>query len=321
MRTPYLSLKNIGKTYRFKGKVLHALTDINLEIHQGETLGIVGESGSGKSTLGKIAASLEPASTGHAAYYGIPIPEMNRSQKKVLRRSMQVIFQDHSSSLNPMMTIGQSIAEGIDIHRLAFGDEKKKKIIALLEAVGLPADAMERYPHEFSGGQRQRIVIARALAVDPEFLVCDEPLAALDTCTQRQVVDLLKKLKEELRLTMLFISHDISAVKAIADHVAVMYLGAIVEHGPAAEVLVKPVHPYTQALIRSVPLADPVAERSRMKILLPGDPPSPLDPPRGCPFHPRCKDAFDLCRKERPRLHTDSGSRKAACHIVSNFPT
>lgn len=313
---PFIALHSVSKTYVQKNAILRALTDISLEIGRGEILGIVGESGSGKSTLGKILSVLETPTHGEVIYKNQKVESLNSTQRREMRRTLQVIYQDPYSSLNPMMSIEQCIGEGIDIHKIAYGEEKREIIKKLLFDVGLPPEVMERFPHEFSGGQRQRIVIARALAVNPEFLVCDEPLASLDTCTQRQVMDLFRKLKAERGLTMLFISHDISAVKAIADHVAVMYLGSIVEQGPTEHIINKPCHPYTKALIGSIPLADPAAERAREKIILLGDPPSPFNPPEGCAFHPRCRFAEFACKHARPELGLKADGRKVACHQV-----
>lgn len=310
---PLIEAKNINKTYSLKKQSLYALHNISITVHKGETLAIVGESGCGKSTLGKILINLEKPSSGSLYFQGNLItPQLVKN----LRRHLQIIFQDPYASLNPRMNVEDIIGEGIDIHNLAKGEERRKRILDLLEQIGMPASALHKYPHEFSGGQRQRIVIARALAVDPTFIVCDEPISALDACTQQQVMQLLIKLKRERNLSYLFISHDLHAVRAIADNIAVMYLGEIVEYAPTEILFSSPKHPYTQALLSAIPIADPAIEKKRSRILLKGDLPSPLNPPQGCYFHPRCPHALDICRKNAPQLIQIATNHSAACHIL-----
>lgn len=313
--SPLIRLKNVSKFYSQGKKQLCALKDISLEIAAGETLGVVGESGCGKSTLGRIILKLEEATKGEIFFGDKAISALSQRQMQPLRRSMQMIFQDPYSSLNPSFTIEKIIGEGIEIHGLASGDKKKEIIAKLVAAVGMDPQILQRYPHEFSGGQKQRIGIARALAVDPQFLVCDEPLSALDTCTQKQVMELLLRFKKERQLTYIFISHDLHAVKAIADRVAVMYLGHLVELAPVEKIYSTPLHPYTQALIDAVPVADPVKERARKRLMIYGEAPSPLNPPKGCPFHPRCPKAMPLCGDVAPVLREAQPGHFVACHL------
>jgi ABC-type oligopeptide transport system ATPase subunit len=269
-----IEVHNLTKVYPYGKRRLIALNHTSLSIRRGETLGIVGESGSGKSTLGKVMVRLEEPTGGTIYYKGTSINTLSASAMQQLRRKIQMIFQDPYASLDPRMTILESIAEGIDIHKLCSGSSRRDRIAMLLEQVGLEPSMMQRYPHEFSGGQRQRICIARALAVDPEFIVCDEPLSALDSCTQKQVMELLQRLKRDYRLTYLFISHDLNAVRQIADNVAVMYLGNVVEYAPAKTLFAKPSHPYTQALLSAIPIADPILERQRKPTIFKGELPS-----------------------------------------------
>ncbi len=317
---PLLKLERIHKTFPYGKKLLHALHDINLTLLKGETLGLAGESGCGKSTLGKVALGLEAPTSGRLSFEGQELSSLSGSARRALRCKLQLVFQDPYGSLNPRLTIEQIIGEGIDIHRLAEGDARRHKILSLLTAMGLEAAMLPRYPHEFSGGQRQRIAIARALAVDPQLLVCDEPLSALDACTQSQVMALLLQLKEERKLTYLFISHDLHAMRRIADTIAVMYLGHIVEMAPTQRLFTAPKHPYTQALLSSIPIPDPVLEKKRSRLILQGELPSPLQPPSGCPFHPRCPKAMPICRQQKPELVAISSSSPkhlAACHFVA----
>ena len=312
---PQIEINNLSKVFIHKRKSLQALQEINLSIQRGETLGLVGESGCGKSTLGKIILNLESPTTGTVFFNDQEISKLPKSELRVLLQQLQLISQDPYSSLNPRWCIEDIIGEGIDIHRLANGAARKKIIVDLVVQMGLDPSILNRYPKEFSGGQRQRINIARALAVAPSFIVCDEPLSALDACTQHQVMNLLIALKMERQLSYLFISHDLHAVRQIADTVAVMYLGRIVERAPTKKLFTFPSHPYTQALLSSVPVADPIMEKSRTKILLIGDPPSPLNPPTGCPFHPRCIHALPICSQTAPPKKLLSDGHFMHCHL------
>ncbi|HEU4728425.1 MAG TPA: oligopeptide/dipeptide ABC transporter ATP-binding protein [Kofleriaceae bacterium] len=293
------------------------MSDVSLEVARGETLGLVGESGCGKSTLGRTILRLHEPSAGRITFGATELTRLSQRELRPLRRHMQMIFQDPYASLNPRMTVGAAIAEPLVIHRLAAtAAERARRVAELLARVGLQADAAGRYPHEFSGGQRQRIGIARALACKPQFIVCDEPISALDVSVQAQIVNLLEDLQDAERLTYLFISHDLKIVQHICDRVAVMYLGRIVELAEARTLYRTPKHPYTQALLSAVPRIDPRARRDR--ILLAGDVPSPIDPPRGCPFHPRCpvKDKPAACFQELPRLRVLQNGARAACHVA-----
>ncbi|MDQ3369616.1 MAG: ATP-binding cassette domain-containing protein [Myxococcota bacterium] len=296
---------------------LEAVSEVNLEIRQGETLGLVGESGCGKSTLGRTILRLLEPSGGRIEFAGRDLTTLPRRAMRPLRREMQMIFQDPYASLNPRMSVGAAIAEPLEIHALvATARERAVRVQELLARVGLRGDAASRYPHEFSGGQRQRIGIARALACRPRFIVCDEPISALDVSIQAQIVNLLEDLQEAERLTYLFISHDLKIVQHICDRVAVMYLGRIVELAEAKTLYREPKHPYTQALLSAVPRIDPRTRRDR--IILQGDVPSPLHPPPGCPFHPRCpvKDKPQACFTEVPSLRVLSNGSRAACHVA-----
>jgi oligopeptide/dipeptide ABC transporter ATP-binding protein len=301
----------------FERAILHAVAGVDLEIAPGETLGLVGESGCGKSTLGRTLLRLVEPTSGSVAFEGMQITKLTQRQMRPLRRHMQMIFQDPYASLNPRMTVGAAIAEPLAIHSLAkTKQERDERVLELLAKVGLRADAARRYPHEFSGGQRQRVGIARALAVRPKFIVCDEPISALDVSIQAQIVNLLEDLQTAEKLTYLFISHDLKVVQHVCDRVAVMYLGRIVELAEAAELYRAPKHPYTQALLSAVPRIDPAARKER--IILQGDVPSPLAPPSGCPFHPRCqvKDKPKECFEVRPKLRVLSNGSRAACHVA-----
>jgi len=319
---PLLSARNVSTTFvtqkSFGTKqTLRAVTEVDLDIEGGETLGLVGESGCGKSTLGRtLLRLLEPAS-GTITFDGVDLTHLRQRALRPLRRKMQMIFQDPYASLNPRMRIGEAIAEPLVIHDLAATkQEREARVQELLARVGLRPEAAQRYPHEFSGGQRQRIGIARALAVKPRFIVCDEPISALDVSIQAQIVNLLQDLQAAEQLTYLFISHDLKIVQHVCDRVAVMYLGRIVELAEARTLYREPKHPYTQALLSAVPRVDPAAKRER--IILQGDVPSPLAPPSGCPFHPRCpvKNKPEVCFKELPKLRVLSNGSRAACHVA-----
>jgi oligopeptide transport system ATP-binding protein len=295
---------------------IRAVDDISFQILRGETLGLVGESGCGKSTAGRAILRLYDPTSGRVVFDGRDITSLRGEALRRLRPRMQMIFQDPQSCLNPRMTVGSIIAEPLTEHGAAKGRQKRERISELLNAVGLNPRFADRYPHEFSGGQRQRIGIARAIALDPEFIVCDEPIAALDVSIQAQVVNLLQDLQARLGLTYLFISHDLSMVRHIADRVAVMYLGKIVELAPRSALYAAPLHPYTQALLSAVPIPQPEAERKRTRIILKGDVPSPANPPSGCRFRTRCPVAFDRCAVEEPAWRRLEGERWVACHRV-----
>jgi oligopeptide transport system ATP-binding protein len=298
-----------------------AVDGVTFEVRKGETLGLVGESGCGKSTTGRALIRLRDATSGTVRFDGIDLGTLKSDALRKMRRRMQIIFQDPYGSLDPRMTVGSIIAEPIDVHHLASGDAKKQRIQDLLRIVGLDPKYVNRYPHEFSGGQRQRIGVARALAVEPEFIVCDEPISALDVSIQAQVLNLLTDLREQLGLTYLFIAHDLSVVKHISDRVAVMYLGKIVEIGPPDVMYASPGHPYSRALLSAVPVPDPEMERKRKRVILTGDVPSPVNPPEGCRFHTRCWLYEQLgqpeqCRTIDPPLRTLTGDHGAACHFA-----
>ncbi len=302
--------KNLSKKYnRFT-----AINNLSLAIRRGETLGLVGESGCGKSTIGRTLLRLLEPTEGSVFFDGEDLNQLSATALKQTRKRMQMIFQDPYASLNPRMSVQQIIGEPIDIHRLAKGEKRKERIEELLNLVGLNRSHMSRFPHEFSGGQRQRIGIARALAVKPEFIVCDEPLSALDVSIQAQIINLLKHLQQQMDLTYLFISHDLSVVKYISDRVAVMYLGELMELAPSNALYSNPRHPYTQALLSSIPIPDPQIEKRRNRIVLQGDVPSSLELPSGCPFASRCPLATDQCRKERPVWKELEPDHFAACH-------
>lgn len=313
---PLIKLKNVSKLFPYGKKKLCALHDISLEISRGTTLGVVGESGCGKSTLGRVILKLEEASFGQVYFEDKPITSLSKRQMQPFRQHMQMIFQDPSSSLDPRFTVQELIGEGIDIHKIAMGKAKEELIAKLLADVRLEPDVLKRYPHEFSGGQKQRIGIARGLAVNPRFIVCDEPLSALDVCTQKQILELLLRLQKEWHLTYFFISHDLDAIKAAANRVAVMYLGHIVELAPTKELFHSPKHPYTEALIEAIPSANPAIAKSQKRLKIYGDPPSPLNPPKGCPFHPRCPKAMSICKELKPKLQESTPQHFVACHAL-----
>ncbi len=306
-----------GALRRKVGEV-KAVDDLSFEIHAGETLGLVGESGCGKSTTGRAILRLYHPTAGAIVLDGRDIAQLEGDALRALRPKMQMIFQDPQASLNPRMTIGSIIAEPLDEHTRMSRPERRARVLELMDQVGLNRSFANRYPHEFSGGQRQRIGIARALALNPSFIVCDEPIAALDVSIQAQVVNLLEDLQERLGLTYLFISHDLSMVRHLATRVAVMYLGRIVELAPREALYATPLHPYTQALISAVPSPDPEVEARRRRIILTGDVPSPSNPPPGCAFSTRCPKVFDRCRVETPPLRDLGEDRFAACHLVDN---
>jgi oligopeptide/dipeptide ABC transporter ATP-binding protein len=320
-----LSVRDLKKYYQATGLFgrtappVRAVDGVSFDIAPGETLALVGESGCGKSSVGRTILRLQEPTSGQALFEGVDLFSLDRSTLRGLRRRMQIIFQDPYSSLNPRMTVGAAIAEGIEIHRLAARTEIPRRVAALLEEVGLDSGYARRYPHEFSGGQRQRIGIARALAVEPAFIVCDEPVSALDVSVQAQVLNLLSDLQRKRGLSYLFIAHDLAVVRQIAHRIAVMYLGRIVEEGATDDLLSNPRHPYTVALLSAVPEPDPAARRDR--IVLRGDLPSPSNPPPGCPFHTRCFHPLknERCRTEVPALRPVEGTI-AACHYAESTP-
>jgi oligopeptide/dipeptide ABC transporter ATP-binding protein len=313
-----LEVKNLKKYFDLgRGKQLKAVDNVSFAIKRGETFGLVGESGCGKSTTGRTIINLYNTSGGEVIFNGKDVHQLQGRELKDFNRKMQMIFQDPYASLNPRMTVGDIIGEGIDIHGLLSGRERQERIFGLLETVGLNAEHASRFPHEFSGGQRQRIGIARALAIEPEFIIADEPISALDVSIQAQVVNLLKKLQNERGLTYLFIAHDLAMVKHISDRIGVMYLGALVEVAEANELYRKPMHPYTEALLSAIPIPDPEVERTRERIILEGDVPSPVNPPSGCRFRTRCPKAMPECAQSVPELKEVEPNHFVACLLYN----
>jgi oligopeptide transport system ATP-binding protein len=297
---------------------IKAVDDVSFDIYRGETLGLVGESGCGKTTAGRTIIRLYRPTAGHVYYEGQDLAQMRASELRHIRRRIQIIFQDPYASLNPRLTVGAIVGEPLEIHRAARGKEMRERVEELLQLVGLDPYFVNRYPHEFSGGQRQRIGVARALALDPEFVVCDEPISALDVSIQAQIVNLLEELQDKLGLTYLFIAHDLSMVRHISDRVAVMYLGKVVELSDRDTVYTNPLHPYTQALLSAVPIPDPVVEEKRQRIILKGDVPSPANPPPGCNFNTRCPVAMDVCSEVDPEFIEVEPGHFCACHLVQS---
>jgi len=296
---------------------IKAVDGLNFSIKRGETLGLVGESGCGKSTTGRSILQLYTPTAGEVYFDGHNLVKMKGEPLRRMRRRMQMIFQDPYASLNPRMTVGSIIGEPLEVHNISARRERKERVQELLEIVGLNPYFVNRYPHEFSGGQRQRIGVARALAVQPEFIVCDEPISALDVSIQAQIINLLEDLQAEFGLTYLFIAHDLSVVRHISDRIAVMYLGKIVELTYRSTLYEEPLHPYTQALLSAVPIPDPVIEEKRHRIILEGDVPSPANPPSGCNFRTRCPRAMDICAEQEPEW-INVGNHWVACHLISN---
>ncbi len=327
-----LSVKNLVKEFPIKGGLLSrqigsvkAVSDVSFEIRKGETLGLVGESGCGKSTLGRCVLRLIEPTSGQVIFKGQDITRLDSAGMRKLRRNMQIIFQDPYASLNPRMTVEEILGEPLEIHGIAKSrQERRERILKLLDLCGLRREAITRYPHEFSGGQRQRICIARALAVEPEFIVCDEPVSALDVSIQAQIINLMQDLQAELGLTYLFIAHDLKVVEHISNRVAVMYLGKIAEMSTAENLYSDPKHPYTKALLSAIPIPDPTYKKER--IILKGDVPSPVNPPSGCYFNPRCPSAREDCKTERPTLRNlgksggsltpGSETHEVSCHYA-----
>ena len=317
-----LEVRNLVKHFPIRQGIIftkqvgavQAVDDISFTVKKGETLGLVGESGCGKTTTGRVILRLIEPTFGEVIFDGKNVPALPKDELRELRKDMQIIFQDPYGSLNPRMTVGDIIGEPLHIHKLARGPEREKRVRELLEVVGLSAFHARRFPHEFSGGQRQRIGIARALAVRPKLIICDEPVSALDVSIQAQVINLLQDLQSEFDLTYVFIAHDLSVVKHISDRVAVMYLGKIVELTGKHELYHNPKHPYTQALLSAIPEADPTIKKER--ILLKGDVPSPINPPKGCRFHTRCPKVMDICKTEEPKFVDSGDGHFVACHLV-----
>jgi len=322
MSEPLLRVRNLAKEFPLKAGLLarqagsvHAVDGVDFDIDRSETLGLVGESGCGKSTTGRCVLRLIEPTAGEIQFEGKDVRALDADELRLLRRDIQIIFQDPYASLNPRMSVGAIVGEALIIHQLTKTRRQfEERVVNLLETVGLQADHMGRHPHEFSGGQRQRVGIARALAVEPKLIICDEPVSALDVSIQAQVINLLEDLQEKFGIAYLFIAHDLSVVEHISDRVAVMYLGRIVETAPARELYARPLHPYTEALLSAVPIPDPKVKRQRIR--LQGEVPSPINPPSGCHFHPRCPIAqFPLCSSKQPTLEQKSDGHWAACHL------
>ncbi len=323
--TELLELEQVTKYFRTgagilsRGDIVHAVDGVSFGVREGETLGLVGESGCGKSTLGRCIVRLHEPTSGRIRFDGEDITAIGGSRLRELRKDIQIVFQDPYASLNPRHRLAQIVGGPMKVQGMGSAAQINARVAELLTRVGLSPEHVNRYPHEFSGGQRQRIGVARALAVNPRLVVCDEPVSALDVSIQAQVINLLDDLQDELGLTYVFIAHDLAVVRHVSDRIAVMYLGKIVELSPAEELYVRPVHPYTEALLSAVPVPDPRAAAVRERIVLTGDVPSPVSPPSGCRFHPRCRYATEICREEEPQLADYGGSHVAACHHPLNM--
>jgi oligopeptide transport system ATP-binding protein len=327
MSEPILEVRNIkthfpvyrGAVFKRRIGTVKAVDGVNLTVQRGEVLGLVGETGCGKSTLARTILQLVPATAGTVVLEGRNLTTAGAAEVRASRRRLQMVFQDPYASLNPRMTVFATLAEPMLVHRLCRPAEVAERVAALMATVGLAPRFMRKYPHEFSGGQRQRIAVARALALQPRIVIADEPVSALDVSVQAQILNLLAQLVRQMNLSLVFIAHDLSVVKHISDRVAVMYLGKIVELGPAVDVIERPRHPYTRALVSAIPVPDPDAERARQRIVLPGDPPSPLNPPAGCAFHPRCPFVQEQCKLAVPPLARLADGREAACLRVEEI--
>jgi oligopeptide transport system ATP-binding protein len=327
MPEPILELKNIqthfpvhrGLVFKRPAGTVKAVDGVSLAVRRGEVLGLVGESGCGKSTLARTILQLVPTTAGSVVLEGRNLTGAGPAEVKASRRALQMVFQDPYGSLNPRLTVFAALAEPMLVHKICTRSEVAGRVAELMKMVGLAPRFMQKYPHEFSGGQRQRIAVARALALQPKIIIADEPVSALDVSVQAQILNLLAELVDQMNLSLVFIAHDLSVVKHISDRIAVMYLGKIVELGPAAEVIERPRHPYTRALVSAIPTPDPDAERARQRIVLAGDPPSPLNPPAGCAFHPRCPFATEKCRAAVPPLERLADGREVACIRVQEI--
>jgi len=315
-KSKLVEIQQVSKHFRVSEGTLKAVDHVNLDIYKGETLGLVGESGCGKSTFGKVLMGIYPPTIGKIVYHGKNTIEINKKTLFTYSKMAQIIFQDPYSSLDPRMTVGSIIEEGMIIHKMYGKQKRQERVYELLELVGLNREHANRFPHEFSGGQRQRIGIARALAIEPEFIVCDEPISALDVSIQSQIINLLHDLQTKLNLTYLFIAHDLNIVKYISDRIAVMYLGNIVELATSEDLYNNTLHPYSQALLSAVPIPDPNKEAQKNRHILVGDVPSPINTPKGCPFAGRCPKVTDICRQEKPPLELKQG-HMVACHHVA----
>lgn len=312
-----LVLENVKKHFHVAhGQILKAVDGVTFTIHKGETLGLVGESGCGKSTLGRVIMGIYPKTSGVLTYNGESVNVIKNKDRLRYAKKVQIIFQDPYASLNPRMTVGSIISEGMEVHKMYDAKIRQERVYELLELVGLNREHANRFPHEFSGGQRQRIGIARSLAIEPEFIVCDEPISALDVSIQAQVINLLKELQQKLDLTYLFIAHDLNIVKYTSDRIAVMYLGNVVEIASSDSIYGNTLHPYSKALLSSVPIPDPAVEAQKERVILQGDVPSPINTPPGCNFAGRCPNVCDICRKEHPVLKEVEPGHWVSCHIV-----
>ena len=327
---PLVEVTDLRKYFPVRGGLFRrvvaqvkAVDGVSLQVRSGQTLGLVGESGCGKSTLGRTILRLQEPTSGSIRFSGEELTGLTRQQLLPWRRRMQAVFQDPYGSLSPRRTVAQTVCEPLDVHGVGTAMERKARVAELLDVVGLSAQAADRYPHEFSGGQRQRVGIARALALNPQFIVADEPVSALDVSVQSQVLNLIARLQRELGIAFLFISHDLAVIAHVSDHIGVMYLGKLVELAPAGELFRNPRHPYTEALLSAVPqVGAPGSNQARRRIVLSGDVPSPRNPPAGCPFHPRCPKVMDVCRTVVPPLEPPAGdpSRTVACHLKGTGP-